>query len=391
MEKLIKNCGVAASAMLLAIGVMGTFTVPAMATDEAVVTSETAETTEKPEIPPTFKVDLDESNEAVQLWAGKSLLLAGNNITSDIEATKGLMLVAGNMLQLNTKAEYGFIFGNVIDFAGQTSRDLYIAGNLITLKNAATIGRDVFVAGSSLTVETDLAGDLGVTADTVVFKNVAIDGNVNIDAANVKFEGEVEIAGALTYNDSANVSGLEKVTYGSVEAYHVEEMSTAAMIVTEVYGKFLSVAGLFIVMVILATLYPRLHEKVAKEATVNNFGADLAIGLGALVIVPAVALLSFFTVVAAPLGVILIALYMIAIYLAQGFAGVWLGHLILEKAFKGKGNIFAEAFLGILILGILALIPFVGVATGFVGMLLGLGLIIKCLKPQKNLTAKTAE
>ncbi len=391
MEKLIKNCGVAASAMLLAIGVMGTFTVPAMATDEAVVTSETTETTEKPEIPPTFKVDLDESNEAVQLWAGKSLLLAGNNISSDVEATKGLMLVAGNMLQLNTKAEYGFIFGNVIDFTGQTSRDLYIAGNLITLKNAATIGRDVFVAGSSLTVETDLAGDLGVTADTVVFKNVAIGGNVNIDAANIKFEGEVEIAGALTYNDSANVSGLEKVAYGSVEAYHVEGMNTAAMIVAEIYGKFLSVAGLFIVMAIIAALYPRLHEKVAKEATVNNFGADLVIGLGALVIVPAVALLSFFTVVAAPLGVILIALYMIAIYLAQGFAGVWLGHLILEKAFKGKGNIFAEAFLGILILGILALIPFVGVATGFVGMLLGLGLIIKCLKPQKNLTAKTAE
>lgn len=391
MEKLIKNCGVAASAMLLAIGVIGTFTVPAMATDEAVVTSETTETTEKPEIPPTFKVDLDESNEAVQLWAGKSLLLAGNNISSDVEATKGLMLVAGNMLQLNTKAEYGFVFGNVIDFTGQTSRDLYIAGNLITLKNAATIGRDVFVAGSSLTVETDLAGDLGVTADTVVFKNVVIDGNVNIDAANVKFEGEVEIAGALTYNDSANVSGLEKVAYGSVEAYHVEEMNTAAMIVAEIYGKFLSVAGLFIVMAIIAALYPRLHEKVAKEATVNNFGADLAIGLGALVIVPAVALLSFFTVVAAPLGVILIALYMIAIYLAQGFAGVWLGHLILEKAFKGKGNIFAEAFLGILILGILALIPFVGVATGFVGMLLGLGLIIKCLKPQKNLTAKTVE
>lgn len=388
MEKFIKNCGMAASVMLLAVGIISTFTVPAMATGEAVATSET---TTKAEIPPTFQVDLDEDSEAVKLWAGKSLLLAGNNITSDVKAPRGLMLVAGNMLQLGTDSEYGFIFGNVIDFNGQTSRDLYIAGNLVTLKTDAAIGRDVFVASSSLTVETDLAGDLGATADMVVFKDVVIDGNINLDAAHIKFDGKVEIAGALTYNDNAEVSGLEKASYGSIEAYHVEEVNTAALLVAEIYGKFLSVAGLFIAIAILAALYPRMHEKVAKETTVNNFGADLAIGLGTLIIVPAIALLSFFTVIAAPLGVILLALYVITIYLAQGFAGIWLGHLILEKAFKGKGNIFAEAFLGILILGILALIPYIGVTTGFIGLLLGLGLIIKCLKPQKNLATKVAE
>lgn len=383
MQKVIKSCAVGLSALLIMLGVAGTLAVPTMAetADVAQPATTSAETTKPAEIPPTFKVELDEQNEAVELWVGKNLLLAGNNMASSATAATGMMLVAGNVLNLDVTAEYGLVFGNVIDFNGRTSRDLYIAGNVVTLKSDAAIGRDVFVASSSLAVETDLAGDLGVTAETVVLKDVEVRGNVNINAANVRFDGDVKIAGALTYNDDANVSGLERVSYGSIEAYHVDTPDTAALMVAEVYGKFLSIAGLFIVMAIIAAFYPKVHDKVANEANVNSFGADLAIGLGALIIIPAVALLSFFTVVAAPLGVIAVVLYFVMLYLAQGFAGAWLGHILLAKLMKGKSNVFAEIFVGVLILGLLALIPFVGVATGFIGMLLGLGLMVKCIKP----------
>jgi len=396
MLKLIKSCSVGLGALLIMLGVAGTLAVPTMA-EEADVTkpvttsAETNAEVDKPAtVPPTFKVELDESNEAVELWAGKNLLIAGNNMTSNATAATGMMLVAGNVLNLNVTAEYGLVFGNVIDFNGRTSRDLYIAGNVVTLKADAELGRDVFVASSSLAVETDLAGDLAVTAETVVLKDIEVRGNVNINAARVQFDGDVKIAGALTYNDDASVSGLDRVSYGSIEAYHVDTPDAAALIVAEVYGKFISIAGLFVVMALIAAFYPKVHDKLANEANVNSFGADLAIGLGTLIIIPAVALLSFFTVVAAPLGVIAIVLYLVMIYLAQGFAGAWLGHILLTKLMKGKSNVFAEIFVGVLILGLLALIPFVGVATGFIGMLLGLGLIVKCIKPCKaaKVTAK---
>ena len=223
-----------------------------------------------------------------------------------------------------------------------------------------------------------------MTADTVVLKDIKITGNLNLSVAHLEIVGKVEVAGAFVYNDNADVSGLEKIKAGSTEAYHVEEIDQAALMVARIYGKIMSLAALFLIMALICAFYPRLHEKLETEATVGRFGTNLAIGLGLLIAVPIVAIFAFFTLVAAPLGIIALAVYLIAIYLAQGFAGAWLGHVIIEKLCKGKGNIFVETLLGLFILYVCSLIPYLGIITGFLGLLLGLGLILSCIKPVKK-------
>ena len=322
---------------------------------------------------PTFVAETDESRRSASLWVGKSLLMAGNNLTTTTSVKNGLLLVAGNSLQLEGESEYGFVAGNIIRFAGATHAD------------AAKIGRDVFVAGNELYVETDLTGDLSVTAERVVIKKgIAIDGNVNIDAENIEIGNDVTIGGKLIYNDSAHINDLANVSYGELETYHVEEISVEAGIVAAVYAKLFSIAGLFLAMVLIIAIYPRLHDKMQPESTANRFGVNLAIGCGTLVVVPMLVIVALLTIVAAPLGIIALIALLVAIYLAQGFAGLWLGHLILEKLFKLKSNAFVEALVGIIVLGALALVPFVGAVTGLLGMLLGLGLIISCIKPSKD-------
>lgn len=393
MEKIIKKIGIAAAAMLLGLGVLSTFTVPSLALDAtegenaASPTSMVTEPEAKEEIPGTFRAKVDDDQDIVEFWAGHNLVLAGNNVKSETSVEKGLLLAAGNTLKLDSEAEYGFIFGNMIDFTGRAKRDLFLAGNMLTLSREAKIERDVFAAGNELVVDTDIKGDLAVSAEKVVIKNSKIGGNVNLDVAEVVFDGSVEIAGALTYNDNAEVIGLDNASYNSIEAYHVAEVSNAALVMAAIYGKILSVAGLFIVMAVLGAIYHKLHDKVAEQADANHTGMNMVAGLVVLAVVPIIALLLVMTVIGAPLAIILLALYVIAIYLAQGFAGVWLGHLIIEKVFKSKANIYAEAFVGILILGLLALVPYLGVATGFLGLVLGLGLIIQCIKPHKAVKA----
>ena len=107
-------------------------------------------------------------------------------------------------------------------------------------------------------------------------------------------------------------------------------------------------------------------------------------GLGVLIAVPVVAIFTFLTVVAAPLGIIGLVLYAVAIYASQGFTGAWLGHLLLEKLCKFKGNIFIEALLGIVILAAVSFIPYIGILTGFMSMLLGLGMIVAFVRAKKT-------
>ncbi len=340
---------------------------------------------ESSSIPATFVAELDDSEQSIGFWAGKSFLLAGNNLKSSTDVRNGLLLAAGNNLQLSGQSEYGFLFGNIIKFSGSTQRDLYIAGNGVTLTSGAKIGRDVFVASGELRIETDLPGDLSVTADRLVIdEGITINGNVNIDADTIVFGRDVTIGGKLVYNDSANVSGADQVAYGDVEIYHLQEVSAEAKLAAAFYSKFLSIAGLFLAMALILAVYSKLHSKIETETTPGRFGTNLAIGLGALIIVPVVAIFAMLTVVAAPLSIIALLVYGICVYLAQGFTGLWLGHIILEKLFKIKGNAFVEALLGIIVLGLLALVPVVGVITGFVSLALGLGLIVNCVRPRKD-------
>lgn len=394
MEKILKWCGVSLASILLTIGIVGTLVVPVMATDvdpKVQPRSESsADNHAKAEIPPTFVTEVDETNENARLWVGRNLFIAGNNIKTSTSADNGLMFAAGNTLELTSGAEYGFLAGNIVNYSGRTERDLFIAGNYVTLRRDAEIGRDTYVASDTLIVETDLAGDLSATAGTVELRDIKIDGNVNLTIENIKFTGNVEITGALVYNETAEVSGIEHAKYGSIEIYEVPETNLLSQIITEIYSKIASVAALFIIIALICAVYPKTHDKIAGETDVNRFGVDVALGFGALLLIPIVALIAFISFIAAPLGIIALALYVVIIYLAQGFAGIWLGHLIIEKGFKSKGNIFAEAFIGILILGILSLIPYIGVITGFLGLLLGLGLILQCVKPSKEIKSKVS-
>lgn len=389
MEKILKWCSITLAGVLLAIGITGTLFVPVVAAENK-IQPRGAETSEAKEVDPTFVTEVDESNENARLWMGKNLLIAGNNIKTSAGANNGLMFVAGNTLDLTSNAEYGFLAGNVINYSGKTERDLFIAGNYVTLRQESAIGRDAYVASETLIIETDLVGDLSATAGTVEFRDVTIDGNVNLTADNIKFTGNVKIAGALVYNETAEVSGIERVSYGSIEVYEVPEVSPLAQVITAIYSKIASIAALFIVIALICAIYPKTHDKIASETDVNHFGVDIALGFGALLLIPIIALIAFISFIAAPLGIIALALYVVIVYLAQGFAGIWVGHLIIEKGFKSKGNIFAEAFIGILALGVLSLIPYVGVITGFLGLLLGLGLILQCVKPSKVVESKVS-
>ncbi len=346
----------------------------------------------KTEIVPTFKAESLETEELARLWAGQNLLVAGNNINTDIQVPRGLMLVAGNNLELQGRSQYGFIFGNNINFAGTTEHDLFVAGNNIVLQKSAKIGRDVYTSSASLTVSTDIPGSVSGVAAVVELKDIIIGGNLNLTADRIKITGKVKVAGAFTYNDNAEVQGLENLTAERTETFHVEELNQAAVMLARVYGKIMSITALFLAMAIIFGLFPRLHSQVEGTTTTDRFGSILVKGLGVFLAVPLVAILAFLTYVAAPLGIVAILLYLVLIYLSQGFAGLWLGHVIVEKLFKTKTHVLVEALVGIVTLGALALIPYVGSLTGFVGMILGLGLIFESIRPRKDkITAEVTE
>lgn len=380
MKKWLR-CAVA----LAAAGVLGLASLPVAATDAKPIEPRTAAESQTENIDDTFEV-VSESDESAVVNVGKNIFLTGNTLSDDSK-TDDLVLAAGNSLNLGTSSEYSFIAGNVIKFGGETTKDIFVAGNMITLDDEAKIGRDAFVAGNSIALTTDLKGSLSAAGNIVTLDNVTIAGNLNLSASRIVFKGDVKVAGKVVYNDDAEVSGLDNLTYGSLETYEDEEAEVSLVMIW--YAKLMSVISLFVVMIAVLAIWKHTPAKVAQVDDATKVARRLVAGLGALLLVPILALLAIMSYVLAPVGLVLILAYIIMIYVAQGFAGLWLGHLLLSKAFKLRSNAFVEAFVGILVLGVCALIPYLGILTGFFGLLLGLGLIVDCVKKDNASKAET--
>ena len=369
---------------------------------DATADSETTtdpETTTHPDLPaPTFSAELDQQNDIASFWFGSNLFAFGNLLELSDTTDAGLLLAAGSELNLGATSDYGFVAGVTVNYTGTTSRDLFILASNIELDSAAHIGGDVYAAGNVMTVAADLPGDLSVAAAELTLRDVTIAGNLNLSVDRLNFEGDVKINGTLSYNVDAVISG--DYDAAATSTYEVIEPSPAAVIAATIYSKLLSIAGLFITTIVFLALFPSLYQQLVAKSTTQRFGFHLTAGLVALVVVPLVSLFVFCTIAAAPLAVIVMVAYAIFVYLAQGITGTWLGHLITAQLFKRPTNRFIEALVGIVLLGLVSLIPFLGWITGFLALLFGLGFIAQAgfLNHFKNLksasptkTAKAAK
>ena len=122
-------------------------------------------------------------------------LVAGNKVTS--KATiDGISFIAGNDLYFEGNSTYGMYAGNLITVNGNIEKDLLVAGNKIIISEDATIGRDVYLAGSQIEVKANLARDLRAGGDTIDLSGITNEYGFNVEQ---NFE-------ELTYTDSNSKS-----------------------------------------------------------------------------------------------------------------------------------------------------------------------------------------
>lgn len=332
-------------------------------------------------IEPTFSEEVSQNNDSLKLRFGQNHLFAGNDFNINSK-TSGLLFAFGNQMDLGSQSEYAFVAGNLVNYSATTEKDLFVAGNIIDIKADSKIGRDIYAAGYRVILASDLAGDFSATANQIVLRDVEIAGNVNLSAAYVSFEENVSIAGTLTYNTDAQVVGLERVKAAQVETYTPEDYAVSA---AELWlAKLMSIISLALLAIVVLAFSSRLRDRVAGESATSEFGANLVAGFIALLAVPVLIVLCLMSYFAAPLGLILVVVYIVSIYLAQALAGAWLGHLLINKLFRSQAHVFIEAVIGVIILTCLSMIPGLNVLVGFLATLLGLGIAVRSLKSKSK-------
>ena len=310
-------------------------------------------------------------------------LVAGNRVTN--EATvNGLSLIAGNEVSLKGTTEYGFYAGNILTINEKIRKDAFIAGNSVTIGSDAFLGRDVFIAGSNIVISADITRDLRVAAGLVDLRGITINGDAYVTSEELLLDKDTVIAGKLSYYEDTKVEGLEVATIGSKDVLKVKDVVVDVNPTTIIISFIEKVLAALIVMLVLFYFIPISKDKLDKlEVSVGGICKTSLIGLGLIIIIPIIAIIALLTGILTPLALITFVIYFISLYIGTLVASYLVGKYISTKVFKND-SVYLELLVGIVLIRLIALIPYVGGIVTIISLLYGFGLIFKFIKARNN-------
>jgi len=355
------------------------------------------------------------------LFLSLFILTSGSAFAVTLEAGENIVVTTSIL-------DDAYIVGGNANIEADVFGDLYIAGGVVTIN--AQIHEDLVVAGGRVTVLGDVLGDLRVIGGQVaVYGNVgddvvAIGGQVDIGKGSVvggsvlsgagilTVDGEIEedIRGGMgmlmingvvgkdvivTIEDTINISDNAKilgdlkysalleasipddVVSGEILFNQFEEESVLESITYAFFiWKALSFLSALILAGILVLFAPKALIKAAK-ITNDNILKTFGVGLLTMIVAIIGAIVLMITVVGIPVGLIIFAMLLVAIYFAKVFVAVWLaGYVFNYKKKIPRWKLFGGIALAMLAYYIVGVIPYVGWVVNLILFLIGIGAMV---------------
>jgi cytoskeletal protein CcmA (bactofilin family) len=344
-------------------------------------------------------------------------------------------LTGGDMVraQVQVEAAPGFLrnsyyaAGERIEVPAGVTGDVVVAGRTITVGQAVTgdilaagwritvtgdTADDVRIAGADVLVDSRIAGDLTVAGRDVTLgprstvtgngwltgQNVRIGGIVErelrVAAANVQIAGEIRrptriIAETLEVLPTARI--LAPVTYegatpariaagalvtGNIAYRNIPSREAREARTPSGFSSFIFVMHLFVGGMLLFLVVPRFATAPAETLRAQP-GRSFLTGLALAVVVPFLAVLFVVSLIGLPVGLVMGALYLAALFLAvltTAFTlGNWEARLVHAKPITTRSRQALFLFAGVLTLAVLRALPLVGSVVVFFSIVFGLG------------------
>lgn len=354
------------------------------------------------------RADEDRASALVVRTMGSDTFVAGE-APRVAQAVKGDLVATGGDLRIAAPVAGDVIAaGGAVSLEAPAGQDLYAAGCRMNL--ASDIARNARVVGCSVSLgpqariggnasfaagRVEMLGSVGgylQAASGQVLIDGSVAGDVDVAAGALELGPRARIGGKLRYRGgeplkqdaAAQVQGgierLEMPPRRDKERGHAAGRAALG----------LWTLGLMVLAAVLVAAFPALSARVT-EAARTRFGWSVFAGFLALVAVPAAVVVLLATVIGIPLGLLALIDYFALLLVGYVAAGAALGDAVLKRWFAGRaaqrGWRALFAALGVLAIGIVALIPWLGALVAFLALIAGMGAMVLMLKPRAGATA----
>jgi len=339
--------------------------------------------------------------DALQIRSGQSVVIEqGTTIDDDViitaqdAALKGT--VNGNLLAMAQQVSIeGKVTGSVVALAqnikctgaiggsfhaaGETvildaavERNVTVAGRYVELGAAAVVRRDALLAGDSIQASGAVRGNLKAAATTAV-----IGGDVGQTASfwieRLQLTDEARVAGDLVYVSSgaASIAPGAKVLGKTIHRFPKPRVRPAHQrALVRIWG-ICSFIWLLLFTALLVAILPRPMQAASEQIRTSPVWALLT-GFLVIVVSPVVVLLLVIPLL--PAALIVGALWLALLYIAQVVAGVFVGSWIFGLFAKREiGKPVLAGLVGVVVISIVGLVPFACVLVRIAVALFGVG------------------
>jgi hypothetical protein len=236
--------------------------------------------------------------------------------------------------------------GPVLVDRGETTSDVYVADGDVTVRG--TVDGDLAVASGDVTIRGRVTGTVVTLAGTATLGRAAI------------------VDGDLLYADEKPQVAPGAKVGGDVKKLKADDAGTAVRI-----GVWVAVTVSTLVFgLLLLLLFPRAADAVARTAKART-GMTALTGVLAFILIPLVGFAVLFTVVGIPLGIGLLLAWLPLYGLAYTASAFIAGRLVVRT-----GTRVLAFVVGVVILRVLAIVPFLGELAWTVATVFGLGALL---------------
>ena len=311
-------------------------------------------------------------------------LIAGGGSVTVSGSTSGDVLVGGGDVAIldDVRGDLRVAGGNVL-VTSNVAGDLVVLGGNVRILSGSTIGKDLVVLGGRLLLNGNVKGDVTVGVGEVEIDS-RIDGDVYIkNSDKITIGASSVILGNLTYSgkdasilnirDEASVMG--KTVFKESKIFQRKEAKNILLAFLGLFV-FLKLLALLVVVILSVVLFKRFSSNVV-ETVVQSPGKELIRGFAVLIVIPALIILSFFTMIGFLVGIITLLAYITLIILSSIYSGVVLGvwaHKIITKGDDIMVD-WKTALFGTIALSLIVMLPIIGWIIGALFFLVTLGSI----------------
>lgn len=311
------------------------------------------------------------------------LYAAGGEITVDGVVNGDVIVAGAKVFVSGTVAQDARVMGAQVTVSGTIGRNATLAGVELHLTETAKIRENLIVGGGHVQLEGPVGRDVRVGAWKATLSN-AIARDCIVAAESVRLTSKASVGGRLRYWGDAAPSIDENATVrGPITSRPLPdgwslERARQGVVGARVLAAVVSFLSTLILGLILLRVYPVFSRRVTAILR-DQPGVSLGVGGVVLVVTPVAAVSLVVTLLALPVGVILLALYGVTVYLARIYTMTWAGQWLLRH--KDESTSLTRAFtVGLVVYSLLSLVPVVGGLITLGTVLFGLGALLMAKK-----------